>query len=48
MINVKVKHGTTVSQKMSEQAKQKYTVTKFQTFEWETASVKQFKGEIVK
>lgn len=29
MINVKIKDGTTVAQKMSEQAKQKDTVTKF-------------------
>ena len=44
MINVK--DGTTVAQKTREQAKQKYTVTKGQIFEWETASVKQFKGEM--
>ena len=44
MINVK--DGTTVVQKTREQAKRKYTVTKFQIFEWETASVKQFKDEM--
>lgn len=44
MINVK--DETTVAQKTREQAKRKYTVTKFQIFKWETASVKQFKGEM--